>query len=269
MTERPSFAPAAWLATALEDLAEPPPARLSLRLGTTLGLGDEYVVVDGPTGPVWVAFSPRGISLLTMAADEDDFLSTYLARWGPRPLRRAAAPPPRLAAALRRRPGGDDPATTLSYDLTVLSPFQQAVLRKTAEIPTGEVRPYAWVAREVGQPGAVRAVGTALGRNPVPILIPCHRVVRSDGRIGNYALGTAMKSRLLTEEGVDLPQLVELAARGTRFLGTDTTRTYCLPTCGAARSAPASARTPFRTVAQALRAGYKPCPRCRPATDQA
>ena len=67
------------------------------------------------------------------------------------------------------------------------------MLTKTLEIPSGEVRPYGWVAREIGRPKAVRAVGSALGRNPVPVLIPCHRVVRSDGHVGNYGLGVPMK----------------------------------------------------------------------------
>ena len=95
----------------------------------------------------------------------------------------AHRPPVGLAAALR-----SGKATSLRYDLDALTEFERAVLAKALEIPAGEVRPYGWIAREIGRPKAVRAVGTALGRNPVPLLIPCHRVVRSDGRIGNYAL---------------------------------------------------------------------------------
>ena len=60
---------------------------------------------------------------------------------------------------------------------------------KALEIPRGEVRPYGWIAAEIGRPKAVRAVGTALGHNPVPLIVPCHRVVRSDGMIGQYSLG--------------------------------------------------------------------------------
>jgi O-6-methylguanine DNA methyltransferase len=262
MTE--TRAPTALL-DALAGLAEAAPATLLRDVGTALGVGDQYVVVDGPTGPVWVAFSERGINLLTTAADEQDFLEQYLSRWGPRPLRPAGVPPPRLAAALRPPTAGE--ATRLTYDLGALSPFQQAVLRKTAEIPPGEVRPYAWVAREMGQPGAVRAVGSALGRNPVPILIPCHRVVRSDGRIGNYALGTAMKSRLLSEEGVDVAELARLAAKGIRYVGNEPSRCYCLPTCEIARRTPADRRRLLRTAAQAVSAGFTPCRRCRPVAE--
>ena len=88
----------------------------------------------------------------------------------------------------------------MRYDLSGLSPFERAVLTKTLEIPLGEVRPYGWVAREIGRPRAVRAVGSALGRNPVPVLIPCHRVVRSDGALSGYRWGVRRKRTLLERE---------------------------------------------------------------------
>ncbi len=68
-----------------------------------------------------------------------------------------------------------------------LTPFQCKVLRVTLEIPLGETRTYAWVARHIGNPKAVRAVGQALRKNPYPLIIPCHRVIRSDGSLGKYA----------------------------------------------------------------------------------
>lgn len=85
-------------------------------------------------------------------------------------------------------------------DLGGLPPFTQAVLRVAARIPYGEVRSYGWVAARLGKPKASRAVGNALAKNPIPILIPCHRVVRSDGRLGGYALGQSWKTRLLALE---------------------------------------------------------------------
>lgn len=85
-------------------------------------------------------------------------------------------------------------------DIRALPPFTQAVLRMTAQIPYGHVRSYEWVARRVGKPGAARAVGNALGRNPLPIIIPCHRIVRTDGTIGGFALGTGWKKKLLALE---------------------------------------------------------------------
>ena len=85
-------------------------------------------------------------------------------------------------------------------DLKSLPPFTRAVLKTTAEIPYGQVRSYRWIAAKLGKPGAARAVGNALARNPIPIIIPCHRVVRSDGAIGGFALGTGWKKRLLALE---------------------------------------------------------------------
>jgi len=68
-----------------------------------------------------------------------------------------------------------------------LTPFQWKVLKTVMTIPLGETRSYAWVARQAGRPGAARAVGTALRKNPFPLLIPCHRVIKSDGTAGKYA----------------------------------------------------------------------------------
>ncbi len=85
-------------------------------------------------------------------------------------------------------------------DLRGLPPFTQAVLKVACKIPYGEVRSYRWVAEQLGSPKAARAVGNALARNPIPIIIPCHRVVRTDGSIGGYALGLDWKKRLLELE---------------------------------------------------------------------
>jgi O-6-methylguanine DNA methyltransferase len=153
----------------------------------------------------------------------------------------------------------------LTYDLRGLSEFEEAVLRKTLEIPRGEVRPYGWVAREIGRPGAVRATGTALGRNPVPLLIPCHRVIRSDGQPGNYGFGPAMKEDLLAAEDIDLDAMKALAARGMHFLGSDTTHIVCYPSCRHARRITPAHRREFRSLRAATSAGYRPCLQCRPA----
>lgn len=82
-------------------------------------------------------------------------------------------------------------------------PFDRAVWKACAEIPRGETRTYGWVARRIGRPGAARAVGGALGRNPFAPAVPCHRVVGSDGRLTGYSGrgGVAAKRRLLRKEG--------------------------------------------------------------------
>ena len=81
-----------------------------------------------------------------------------------------------------------------------LTPFQQAVYRAAARIPRGQTRSYQWVARAIGRPRAVRAVGNALNRNPFAPRIPCHRVIRSDGSLGGFADGPHAKRRLLAAE---------------------------------------------------------------------
>jgi O-6-methylguanine DNA methyltransferase len=154
--------------------------------------------------------------------------------------------------------------SNVHFDLRGLSEFERAVLLKALEIPRGEVRPYAWIAREIGRPKAVRAVGTALGHNPVPLLIPCHRVVRSDGRIGDYALGSDAKRAILRAEGVEPADLETLARAGVRYYGSDTTHIFCFPTCRHARRVTDKHRVLFHGEEEALRAGYRPCKVCRP-----
>lgn len=81
-----------------------------------------------------------------------------------------------------------------------LTDFEKKVLKITSLIPLGEVRSYQWVAKKIGRPKAVRAVGTALKKNPYPIIIPCHRVIKSDGSLGGYAKGKELKKKLLLLE---------------------------------------------------------------------
>ena len=228
-----------------------------------VGLGDAYAPIDTPIGPVFIAYNQQGISAVRRAASAEEFEQTFHARFG-RPLGRAAELPVALRRMLRRQLSGKD-RSALRIDLRRLSEFERAVLLKVLEIPRGEVRSYAWVAQQIGRPKAVRAVGSVLGRNPVPLLIPCHRVVRSDGEIGDYIFGKGVKREVLTAEGVDVEGLEHLAHAGVRYYGSDTTRVYCFPTCRNARRIADRHRVPFRSEAEAAAAGYRPCRVCRPA----
>ena len=87
-------------------------------------------------------------------------------------------------------------------DLGSLTPFQRKVLEAVKTIPSGETRSYKWVAGRIGNPKAARAVGQSLKKNPYPGIIPCHRVIRSDGKLGGYSKGTQKKKKLLKKEGV-------------------------------------------------------------------
>ena len=224
-------------------------------------LADSYATIEGPTGPAYVAWNGRGITAFVpveAVGTRDAFEERH-----PRSASFVDAPPDSLAKHLDRtietgRLG------ELPVDLSSLGDFQRKVLEKCAEIPPGEIRPYGWIAREIGNPGAVRAVGTALGRNPVPVLIPCHRVVRTDGRIGDYAYGSPMKRQLLEHEGLN-PDAVETTARsGIRLVGSDTTGIYCFPTCRHAKRITDPHRVEFRSEEAAEADGYRACKVCRP-----
>jgi O-6-methylguanine DNA methyltransferase len=224
-----------------------------------------WVEADGPLGPLYVAFTDRGISYVCPTAwvghERERFLDYYRSRFG-RPLRPANRAPAGLATALRSGRGSG-----LRYDLRSVGDFDRAVLAKTLEIPRGEVRPYAWIAREIGHPAAVRAAGSALGRNPVPILIPCHRVVRSDGATGNYGFGPQLKVDLLQAEEVNLDETRRLGRRGVHYLASDTTGVFCYPSCTHARRIAPGHRVELANVVAATKAGYRPCRYCRPAAE--
>ena len=227
------------------------------------GHRDAYTQCESPIGPVYVAYNGRGVSAVLAATSADEFEAAFQSRFD-RPLRYAASMPEVLASLWRQQwqPGSPPP---LPVDLRGLKDFERAVLDKAQEIPRGEMRPYAWVAREIGRAKAVRAVGAALGRNPVPLLIPCHRVGKSDGRIGNYVFGAPAKQMMLGYEGMDIAALEDLARRGRRYYGSDATHIYCFPTCRHARRISDRHRVTFRSDAEAARSGYRPCKACRPA----
>jgi O-6-methylguanine DNA methyltransferase len=230
-----------------------------------VGLADRYAAIDSPLGPALVAWNGRGVSWVGLAEDADRFEREFTAHTG-RPISRAERLPDRLTRAIARRLAGDRRAK-IELDLRGATSFEAAVWRKALEIPRGEVRPYGWVAAEIGHAKAVRAVGTALAHNPVPLVVPCHRVVRSDGSIGRYSMGgSENKRRILAAEGLDLPTLEAEAAEGIRYVGSDTTRIVCHPTCRDARRVTPRHRVRFRSLGAARAAGYRPCRHCRPVS---
>lgn len=162
---------------------------------------DLFIEVATPAGLVFAAFSERGVSLVHPADSGEQFAAIFTSRTGriARPV--DAADHPEIAEALAGCDGDK-----LDFDLEGVSPFTRRVLTAAAGIERGQTRSYQWLARQIGMPRAARAVGNALGANPVPIVIPCHRVVRGDGSLGGYAFGQQMKRMLLQAEGA-LPAL--------------------------------------------------------------
>ncbi len=165
-----------------------------------------YAAFPQPFGTFYVAFGPQGPAYAKIAASAAAFerdASRYLgAAVGRAPAPRGLAEA--VEAAIRRHEAFRGPV-----DLTRVGPFEREVLAALRRIPAGQVRTYREIARALGEPGAARAVGMACARNPLPLLIPCHRVVRSDGGLGGYSLrgGVDLKRRLLQAEGA-LPNLL-------------------------------------------------------------
>ena len=237
----------------LADLMTTAPDTLAPGVLVEVGLADRFARMDSPIGTLIVAWNGLGVSTVESARDDATFEAEHTARTG-RPAYPATTLPANLASAIERRLGGDR-RVRIDLDLRGHTDFERDVWAKALEIPRGEVRPYGWIAAEIGRPKAVRAVGTALGHNPVPLIVPCHRVVRTDGSIGQYSLGgPGNKRTILSAEGLDPDGLEDLARTGVRYVGSDTTHIVCLPTCHNAKRI--TSRTPGRVpVARERRRG--------------
>jgi methylated-DNA-[protein]-cysteine S-methyltransferase len=160
-----------------------------------------YATVDTPVGQVIVAATERG---LVRVALPDQSLDEVLARLAEEISPRVIAYPRRLDEARRELDeyfAGERQRFEVPLDWRLSHPgFYRRVLRATAKVPFGEVITYTDAAKRAGSPRAFRAAGSALGSNPIPIVVPCHRVVRSGGDIGNYGGGPEMKRFLLELE---------------------------------------------------------------------
>jgi methylated-DNA-[protein]-cysteine S-methyltransferase len=243
------------------------PARALARVRGAGAAGEaaiRFSALDTELGRIYLAYGPRGVRFVAPAESPEGFAEAYAARFGVAPVVDDGPPAGLLADAARALEGDRAAARRLPLDLEPLGAFERAVLAKALEIPRGEVRTYGWVAREIGQPRALRAVGRALGRNPIPFIIPCHRVVGSGGSLTGYAFGLALKERVLRAEGVDPDELRAAARRGERFRGSRTTRIFCLPTCRNARRIRPGNVVAFRSEDEATSAGYRACRVCRP-----
>jgi len=251
------------------ELGAPAPVHVAEHVLVETGLADRMAPLESPVGRLWVAWNGRGVSEVELADSGPEAAARHEARTG-RPTTLADAVPDPLRDAIGRRLAGE-PRVRIPLDLRGRTEFEVAVWTKALEIPRGEVRPYGWIAAEIGRPKAVRAVGTALGHNPVPLIVPCHRVVRTDGTIGQYSLGGPDNKRtILSAEGLDPAALEDAARRGERLTGSTTTRIVCWPTCRHARRTQDRYRVSFRSLREAGARGYRPCKVCRPtATERA
>jgi methylated-DNA-[protein]-cysteine S-methyltransferase len=206
-TNDTTSAPDLAVARALRELSEPSPealAALHRRLEDAAADADlldvAYTTVDSPVGQLLLAATTRGLARVAFEIEgHDRVLDSLASRVGSRVLRS----PGRLDGVAReldeyftgRRTGFD-----LPLDFTLSHGFRQLVQQYLPSIGYGQTRSYAEVARSVGRPAAVRAVGTACATNPLPVVVPCHRVLRSDGGLGGYLGGPQAKRTLLAME---------------------------------------------------------------------
>ena len=162
-----------------------------------------YDLADSPVGPLLLAASERGVCRISFDPDTERELEGLARSFGVRVLRSPRPVDPlrrQLEDYFERRRRAFD----VAVDVSVLPSFQQLVLEELARVPYGETATYGGLAARIGRPRAARAVGGALNRNPIPIVLPCHRVVGSSGRLVGYAGGLDRKRALLELEGVEV-----------------------------------------------------------------
>jgi methylated-DNA-[protein]-cysteine S-methyltransferase len=159
-----------------------------------------YDIVDSPVGDLFVAVSDRGLCTISYDTDPEAKLEQLARGFGTRVLRS-----PRSVDAARRELDeyfeGKRHSFDIAVDLRLTRDFGKAVLKELAAVPFGEVTTYGALAARAGKPRAARAVGTIMNRNPIPIVLPCHRVVGANGSLVGYAGGLERKQLLLKLEG--------------------------------------------------------------------
>jgi methylated-DNA-[protein]-cysteine S-methyltransferase len=193
----------------LPEVDEEAQRRLQARLvaaATEAGILDvAYRTIDTPVGALLLATTVKGLVRVAYACQDHDLVLEQLAnRVSPRVLRA----PARLDLAAKEIDeyfAGRRDLFDLALDFQLSQGFRRTVLARLTEIGYGQTASYATVAAAAGSPRAVRAVGTACATNPLPVVVPCHRVVRSDGTIGQYAGGSAAKRALLALEAAGGP----------------------------------------------------------------
>ena len=159
-----------------------------------------YSTMDTRFGTLWFAASTKGLSFLLLRFFSQRRALQELKKVRDAKLVRDDKALRQFAAQLRKYLDGEEMSFDVDVDLSVGTSFQQSVWRMTRRIPYGKVVSYKRLAEQYGNPLCARAVGNALGANPVPIVVPCHRVIRSDSSLGGFSSGTKWKKRLLALE---------------------------------------------------------------------
>lgn len=242
--------------------------RLEVRLDDLRSRIVAYRVFDSPLGPVLLAHSEQGVVLLEYLHGRRDPGASRLARMRGIEAIEEGSESEGLYREFRAYLAGRTQQLAWPLDLRLArSPFQRRVLERTSRIPYGAVVSYKRLATDLGQPQAVRAVAQALRWNPIPVAIPCHRVVGVSGLLTGYAGGeTGRKRQLLATEGVPVvPAHDDFAiARGAMYLLAPGDSEYCLPSCPSTETLQSGLLTYFGSRNRAEAVGLSPCTTCRP-----
>ena len=191
--------------SALRGLTEPVSMRnlrhdLALRANQEGILDVAYTRIDTPIGLLLLAATPAGLVRVAFDRENhDSVLETLAEKISPRILPDTSRLDP-AAAQIREYLAGERDSFDLDLDFSLSSGFRRKVQTRLSDIPFGHTHSYAQVAAAVGNPKAVRAVGSACATNPLPVVVPCHRVLRSDGSLGGYIGGLSVKTELLQLE---------------------------------------------------------------------
>jgi O-6-methylguanine DNA methyltransferase len=163
----------------------------------------EWSAFEGPFGDCRLACTSKGVCALSIRGPEGRFLEQFAGQPGLE-IRKASDCLPEGRCQILQYFSGKRAEFDLPLDLFLGTAFQQQVWQTLRRIPYGETRSYRWLAEQIGRPTAFRAVGQANGANPIPVLVPCHRVICADGSMGGFSAGLDLKRRLLALEGVKL-----------------------------------------------------------------
>jgi methylated-DNA-[protein]-cysteine S-methyltransferase len=226
-----------------------------------------FGIFSSPLGPMLIGRSEQGVALVQYLSSSGSLTAGVRRLLGEEAVEDRSATED-LWAELIEYLEGRRARLDWPLDLRRMrSDFQRRVLEATAALPYGGVTSYAGIATRIGVPSAVRPVAQALRWNPLPIVIPCHRVIGSTGALTGYAgRRVELKQRLLAVEGIRAVAVHEKfrVRREAMYALMNGEREYCVPTCGSLSSQPLSVLTLFGTRERAEAAGFAPCTSCRP-----
>lgn len=250
--------------TAIDELLTRAHSKLEPRLRRIARPRASIGIARSPLGPMLVAESNRGLAALTFL-DRQDGNAAVAALREKFDLTEDQRAGNRIANEITEYLHGNaDAIAHHAVDFSLVEGgFQRRALARLRQVPAGAVVTYQALAAAIGTPSGQRAIGNAMALNPIPIYVPCHRVIRSDGSIGNYAGGTERKLKLLRTEGFPITDSNRLPSGAV--YGHWVSRIFCRPDCSAVKRAERKRWLIFADPERALTMGLRPCKLCHPA----